>query len=77
MFFATCASVSYFAALTKRLLWEAVINSQDRAVIIFFYYSLLFRLVEGVKVFILHGKMHSRRHRVFTDFADADVCVAS
>lgn len=43
----------------------------------FFYYPLLFRLVEGVKVFILHGKMHSRRHRVFTDFADADVFVAS
>lgn len=43
----------------------------------FFYYPLLFRLVEGVKVFILHGKMHSRRHRVFTDFADTDVCVAS
>ena len=33
--------------------------------------------MEGVKVFILHGKMHSRRQRVFTDFADADVCVAS
>ena len=33
--------------------------------------------MEGVKVFILHGKMHSRRHRVFTDFADTDVCVAS
>ena len=55
----------------------AVIDSQDRAGIDFFNFFLLFRLVEGVKVFILHGKMHSRRHRVFTDFADADVCVAS
>ena len=46
VFFATCASVSYFANLTKRL-------------------------VPSLKVLALHGRMHKKRQKCFTEFSNS------
>lgn len=45
IFFATCASVSYFGILTRRMLPE-------------------------VNIFALHGKMYSKRQKMFSQFSD-------